>query len=61
MSTDKINRGILFAMVLLGAIAYGLLYSHASIIFKVLVPLALLVLLGLVIRDVTKGRDSKKP
>lgn len=61
MSTDKINRGILLAMVLLGAIAYGLLYSHASIIFKVLVPLALLVLLGLVIRDVTKGRDSKKP
>ncbi|TAM64704.1 hypothetical protein [Mycobacterium sp.] len=60
MSTDKINRGILLAMVLIGGIAYGLLYSHASIIFKVLVPLALLVLLGLVIRDVIKGRDSGK-
>lgn len=60
MSTDKINRAILLAMVLIGAIAYGLLYSHASIIFKVLVPLGLLFLLGLVIRDVINDRDSGK-
>lgn len=60
MSTDKINRAILLAMVLIGAIAYGLLYDHASIIFKVLVPLALLFLVGVVIRDVIKDRDSGK-
>lgn len=60
MSTDKINRGILLVMVLIGAIAYGLLYSHASTIFKLLVPLALLFLLGLVVRDVIKDRDSGK-
>lgn len=61
MSTDNINRGILLAMVLIGTIAYGLLYSHASTVFKLLVPLALLFLLGLVIRDVLKDRDSGKP
>lgn len=60
MSTDKINRSILLVMVLIGAIAYGLLYSHASTIFKLLVPLALLFLLGLVVRDVIKDRDSGK-
>lgn len=60
MSTDKINRGILLVMVLIGAIAYCLLYSHASTIFKLLVPLALLFLLGLVVRDVIKDRDSGK-
>lgn len=61
MSTNKINRGILLAMVLIGTIAYGLLYSHASTVFKLLVPLALLFLLGMVIRDVLKDRDSGKP
>jgi len=60
MSSDQINRAILLIMVLIGAIAYGLLYSHASIIFKLLVPLALLFLLGLVIRGAIKDRKSGK-
>ena len=41
MSTDRINRGILLTMVVIGAIAYALLYSHASTVFRVLVPLGL--------------------
>ena len=60
MSTDKVNRAILLAMVVIGTVAYGLLFSHASILFKLLVPLALLVLLGLIIRDVIRDRNSKK-
>jgi hypothetical protein len=60
MSTDKINRAILLVMVVIGAVAYGLLYSHASIVFKLLVPLALIVLLGLIVRDVIKDQDSGK-
>jgi uncharacterized membrane protein YcaP (DUF421 family) len=60
VSTDKINRAILLVMVVIGAVAYGLLYSHASIFFKLLVPLALTVLLGLIVRDVIKDRDSGK-
>ncbi|WP_197503776.1 hypothetical protein [Mycobacterium sp. 852002-30065_SCH5024008] len=56
MSTDKINRGILLAMAAIGAIAYALLYPHASIVFKVLVPLGLAVLLGLIVRDVVNAR-----
>ncbi|WP_406816554.1 hypothetical protein [Mycobacterium sp. M23085] len=60
MSTDKINRAILLAMVVIGAVAYGLLYSHASIVFKLLVPLALIVLVGLIVRDVINHRDSGK-
>ncbi|BBY41613.1 hypothetical protein MMAN_57470 [Mycobacterium mantenii] len=60
MSTDKINRAILLVMVVIGAVAYGLLYSHASIVFKLLVPLGLIVLLGLIVRDVIKGQDSGK-
>ncbi|WP_197506094.1 hypothetical protein [Mycobacterium sp. ACS4054] len=56
MRTDRINRGILLAMVVIGAIAYGLLYSHASAVFKVLVPVGLAFLVGLVIRDVVNGR-----
>jgi hypothetical protein len=30
MSTDGINRAILLAVVVIGAITYGLLYCHAS-------------------------------
>ncbi|OBI36626.1 hypothetical protein [Mycobacterium colombiense] len=60
MSTDKINRAILLVMVVIGAVAYGLLYSHASIVFKLLVPLALIVLVVLIVRDVIKGQDSGK-
>jgi membrane protein implicated in regulation of membrane protease activity len=60
MSTDKINRAILLAMVMIGAVAYGLLYSHASIVFKLLVPLALIVLVVLIVRDVIKDQDSGK-
>ena len=56
MSTDKINRGILLAMVAIGAGAYGLLYGHASELLKLLVPVALIVLVGLVVRDVIKDR-----
>ncbi|WP_197502133.1 hypothetical protein [Mycobacterium sp. E2733] len=56
MGTDKINRGILLAMVAIGAIAYALLYSHASTVFKVLVPLGLAVVVGLIVRDVVKTR-----
>ncbi|KBZ64384.1 hypothetical protein ACRU43_09620 [Mycobacterium colombiense] len=57
MSTDKINRAILLVMVVIGAVAYGLLYSHASIVFKLLVPLALIVLVVLIVRDVIKDQD----
>lgn len=57
MSTDKINRAILLVMVVIGAVAYGLLYSHASIVFRLLVPLALIVLVVLIVRDVIKGQD----
>lgn len=57
MSTDKINRAILLVMVVIGAVAYGLLYSHASIVFKLLVPLALIVLVVLIVRDVIKHQD----
>lgn len=60
MSTDKINRAILLVMVVIGAVAYGLLYSHASIVFRLLVPLALLILVALIVRDVIKGQDSGK-
>ncbi|OSC28055.1 hypothetical protein B8W69_12625 [Mycobacterium vulneris] len=60
MSTDKINRAILLVMVVIGAVAYGLLYSHASIVFKLLVPLALIILVVLIIRDVIKDQDSGK-
>lgn len=60
MSTDKINRAILLVMVVIGAVAYGLLYSHASIVFKLLVPLALIVLVVLIVRDVIKDQDSGK-
>lgn len=60
MSTDKINRAILLTMVVIGMVAYGVLYSHASIVFKLLVPLALIVLLVLIVRDVIKDRDSGK-
>lgn len=56
MSTDGINRGILLAMVAIGGIAYFLLYNHASTVFRLLVPLALLFLLGLVARGVIKDR-----
>lgn len=56
MSTDRINRGILLAMVVIGAIAYGLLYSHASTIFKVLVPFGLVFLVGLVVRGMLRDR-----
>lgn len=57
MSTDKINRAILLVMVVIRAVAYGLLYSHASIVFKLLVPLALIVLVVLIVRDVIKDQD----
>lgn len=60
MSADKINRAILLVMVVIGAVAYGLLYSHASIVFKLLVPLALIVLVVLIVRDVIKDQDSGK-
>lgn len=60
MSTDKINRAILLVMVVIGAVAYGLLYSHASIVFKLLVPLALIILVVLIVRDVIKDQDSRK-
>lgn len=43
-------------MVAIGAGAYGLLYGHASALFKLLVPVALIVLVGLVVRDVIKDR-----
>jgi hypothetical protein len=56
MSTDGINRAILLAMVVIGAIAYGLLYNHASTVFRLLVPLGLIFLLGLVARGVIKDR-----
>lgn len=57
MSTDKINRAILLTMVVIGTLAYGLLYSHASVVFKLLVPLGLIALLGLIVRDVIRDRD----
>lgn len=60
MSADKINRAILLVMVVIGAVAYSLLYSHASIVFKLLVPLALIVLVVLIVRDVIKDKDSGK-
>ncbi|MGZ4526656.1 MAG: hypothetical protein ACXVX6_11240 [Mycobacterium sp.] len=43
-------------MVVIGAIAYALLYSHASTVFRVLVPLGLAFLVGLIIRDVVNDR-----
>lgn len=60
MSTDKINRAILLVMVVIGTVAYGLLYSHTSIVFKLLVPLALIILVVLIVRDVIKDQDSGK-
>lgn len=56
MNSDGINRGILLAMVAIGGIAYILLYSHASDAFRFLVPLALIVLLGLVARGAIRDR-----
>lgn len=56
MNTDGINRAILLAMVAIGVIAYFLLYSHASTIFRLLVPFALIFLLGLIARGVIKDR-----
>ncbi|WP_197502609.1 hypothetical protein [Mycobacterium scrofulaceum] len=56
MNTDGINRGILIAMVVIGATAYALLYSHASSVFRVLVPVGLAVLVALIVRDVVNAR-----
>jgi hypothetical protein len=56
MSTERINRGILLAMVVIGAIAYGLLYSHASTVFRFLVPLGLAFVVGLIIRGAVNDR-----
>jgi hypothetical protein len=58
MSTDGINRAILLAVVVIAAIAYGLLYSHASTNFRLLVPLGLTFVLGLVVRG--EVRDRKR-
>ncbi|WP_197513480.1 hypothetical protein [Mycobacterium sp. E2462] len=56
MSTDRINRGILIAMAVIGLIVYVLLYGHASTAFRALVPFGLLALVGLVVRDVLRDR-----
>lgn len=56
MNTDRINRGILLAVVVIGAIAYGLLYDHASASFKVLVPVGLAFVVGLIIREAVNAR-----
>jgi hypothetical protein len=44
-------------MVVIGTVAYCLLFGHASIVFKLLVPLGLIVLLGLIVRDVIRDRQ----
>ncbi len=46
MSTEKINRGILLAMVALVTIAYIALYDHASPDFRLYVPLCVAALFG---------------
>ncbi len=60
MRTDWINRGILLAMVVIGAIAYVALYHHASTIFRLCVPFGLAFLVGLVIYDVVRDRKPRK-
>jgi hypothetical protein len=60
MSTDRINRGILLAMVVIGAIAYVALYGHASPDFRLYVPFGLAFLVGLVIYDVVRTRKPRK-
>ena len=56
MNTDRVNRGILIAMVVIGAIAYVALYDHASTNFRLYVPLGLIFLVGLVVRDAVRDR-----
>lgn len=59
MSTDWINRGILLAMVVIGAIAYVALYDHASTNFRLYVPLGLIFLLGLIVYDLVRDRTPR--
>lgn len=56
MSTDWVNRGILLAIVVIGAIGYVALYDHASANFRLFVPLGLVFVVGLVIYDAAKDR-----
>jgi hypothetical protein len=60
MSTDGINRGILLAIVVIGAIAYVWLYDHGSFVFKLFVPLGLAFVVGLVIYDLVRARKRRK-
>lgn len=43
-------------MAVIGLILYVLLYGHASTPFRVLVPFGLMVLVGLIVRDVLRDR-----
>ncbi len=61
MSTDWINRGILLAVVMIGAIAYVALYAHASTYFRLCAPVGLAFVVGLVIYEVVRDRNRPKP
>lgn len=56
MNTGWVNRGILIAMAAIGAIVYVALYDHASTNFRLYVPLGLIVLVALVVRDAVRDR-----
>ena len=60
MSTDKINRGILLAMVALVTIAYIALYEHASANFRLYVPLCVAALVGLLIHDAVRSHRPRR-
>ncbi|OBA59448.1 hypothetical protein A5647_17505 [Mycobacterium sp. 1100029.7] len=60
MSTDKVNRGILLAMVALGTIAYFALYDHASTDFRLYVPLCVAALVGLVVVDAVSTHKPRR-
>ena len=59
MSTDKVNRGILLAMVGLVTIAYIALYEQASANFRLYVPLCVAALVGMLIHDVVSHKPRR--
>ncbi|WAC90117.1 hypothetical protein [Mycobacterium sp. Aquia_213] len=60
MSTDKVNRGILLAIMALVAIAYIALYEQASTNFRVYVPLCVAALVGLLVHDAVSSHRPRR-
>ncbi|BBY21817.1 hypothetical protein [Mycobacterium stomatepiae] len=60
MSTDKVNRGILLAIMALVSVAYIALYEHASANFRLYVPLCMAAVVGLLIHDAVSSHKPRR-